>query len=80
MFFILCLDHYIIPQNRKVIAQEFLLFENSGTDDLEDIVDSQFSITHLTAKVPWNDSVTYIGFINFINKNSKELFGDKAKF
>ena len=28
-------EFYAIPQNRDLVAQEFLLFENSGSDDLE---------------------------------------------
>ena len=31
------LSHYRIPDRRDLIAQEFLLFENSGSDDLEDL-------------------------------------------
>ncbi len=37
-----------IPDNRDLIAQEFLLFENSGSDDLEDFVDSQFAMARFT--------------------------------
>ncbi len=28
-------EFYVLPQERPLIAQELLLFENSGTDDLE---------------------------------------------
>jgi len=53
-------SEYRIPQDKDLIAQEFLLFENSGSDDLEDIVDSQFSKTRLSIKAPWVDSVEYV--------------------
>ena len=43
---------YHVPQERDIIAQEFFLFENSGADDLERIVDSQFSKTRITIKTP----------------------------
>jgi predicted RND superfamily exporter protein len=36
---------YAVPQDRLLVAQELLLFENSGSDDLEDIVDTQFRAT-----------------------------------
>jgi len=36
-------EFYALPTERRVIAQELLLFENSGSDDLDDLVDSQFS-------------------------------------
>jgi len=48
---------YTVPENRDLIAQEFLLFENSGSDDLEDFVDSQFSKARFTIKMPWTDSI-----------------------
>ena len=54
---------YVIPQNRDLIAQEFLLFENSGSDDLEEIVDSLFSKTRLSIKAPWVDSIEYVELI-----------------
>ncbi len=49
--------YYRIPQDRELVSQEFLLFENSGSDDLEDFVDSQFSKARLTVKVPFVDAV-----------------------
>ena len=52
-------DYYAIPNDRDLIAQEFLLFENSGSDDLEDVVDSQFSKVRLTLKAPFTDAVKY---------------------
>ncbi len=72
-------NFYQVPKTRELIAQELLLFENSGSDDLEDMVDSQFSKTHLTIKVPWNDSVSYIGFFNYLNRNLDEIFGDEVE-
>ncbi|MCG8336114.1 MAG: MMPL family transporter [Proteobacteria bacterium] len=70
-------EFYSIPQSRKLIAQELLLFENSGADDLEDMVDNQFRKTRLTIKVPWNDSVSYIGFFNFLDDQLEDLFENK---
>jgi len=57
---------YTVPENRDLIAQEFLLFENSGSDDLEDFVDSQFSKARFTIKMPWTDSI-------YLDKLSVEL-------
>jgi len=56
-------DYYAIPQDPNLIAQEILLFENSGSDDLEDFVDSQFSKARITMKMPWVDSVQYHGML-----------------
>ncbi len=48
---------YSVPETKDLVAQELLLFENSGSDDLEDIVDSQFSKARLTLKVPFRDVI-----------------------
>ena len=59
-------EFYTVPQNRDLIAQEFLLFENSGSDDLEDVVDSQFAMARFTIKVPFKDAVKYKEFLNTV--------------
>ncbi len=66
---------YVIPQDPDLIAQEFLLFENSGSDDLEDIVDSQFSKTRLSIKAPWVDSVEYVELIDQLDLLLAKEFG-----
>ncbi len=71
-------DYYKIPQNKELIAQEFLLFENSGSDDLENNVDSQFSVARFTAKTPWTDAVAYKPILDSIEDKAKELFTGKA--
>ncbi len=72
-------DHYTIPHDRKLIAQELLLFENSGSDDLEDLVDSQFSKVRLTLKVPWLDAYMYGKFIGALQKKLDRTFDGIAK-
>ena len=67
-------DFYTVPQDRKLIAQELLLFENSGSDDLEDMVDSQFSKVRMTMKLPWIDSVQYSKFIKEVEIDFREEF------
>lgn len=72
-------DYYVIPQNEQLIAQELLLFENSGSDDLEDLVDSQFSIVRLTSKMPWLDAVDYHQFVNELEPRLKQEFEGVAE-
>ena len=69
-------DYYRIPQDRRMVAQELLLFENSGSDDLERMVDSQFSQTRITIKTPWVDAVVCKKFIDKIQQRLSDQFQD----
>ncbi len=71
-------SEYRIPQDKDLIAQEFLLFENSGSDDLEEIVDSQFSKTRLSIKAPWVDSVEYVELMDELDLLLNEAFKGMA--
>lgn len=71
-------NYYRVPQDRQVVAQEFLLFENSGADDLERIVDSQFSKTRITIKTPWVDAVICKKFIEDVQQRLAERFQDSV--
>jgi predicted RND superfamily exporter protein len=69
-------EFYVIPQNRDLIAQELFLFENSGSDDLEDFVDSSFSKARVTVKVPYIDALQYNEFLTQVqNKLDQEFSG-----
>jgi len=72
-------EHYIIPDNPKLIPQEFLLFENSGSDDLEDVIDSKFQIARFTIKTPWADAYQYVPFLKEVNERFDRTFGTTAK-
>ena len=67
-------DQYKIPDNPALIPQEFLLFENSGSDDLEDVVDSIFRQARITIKVPWRDALSYVPFILDIEQRFAAAF------
>ena len=67
-------EFYTIPQNKKLIAQEFLLFENSGSDDLEDVVDSQFSKARFSMKGPFQDAVHYAALMNTVDQYFRDKF------
>ncbi len=68
-------EFYAIPQEAALVPQEFLLFENSGSDDLEDVVDSRFQLARLTIKAPWQDAMRYVPFIEQVEAKSREIFG-----
>jgi predicted RND superfamily exporter protein len=72
---------YKIPDDRRLAAQEFLLFENSGSDDLEDFVDSQFTKARFTMKFPFKDAVHYWPFQKMIKEYFQKHFPDcRIKF
>jgi len=66
--------YYRVPQDKQLVAQEFLLFENSGSDDLEDFTDSQFSKARFTIKVPFIDAISFTGFIDDIDEYFKKTY------
>ncbi len=68
---------YTIPGDKKLIAQEFLLFENSGSDDIEDFTDSQFSKARLMIKLPFKDAIAYSNFLDVINKHFQQNYPDE---
>ncbi|MBT3387001.1 MAG: MMPL family transporter [Desulfobacula sp.] len=66
--------YYIIPESRDLIAQELFLFENSGSDDLEDFTDTQFSKARFTIKVPFVDAIAYAQFMDKVTRHFKENY------
>jgi len=71
--------YYDIPGDRELIAQEFLLFENSGSDDLEDLVDSQFRRVRLTLKGPFLDAGSYTRGLAELESNLWSRFGSDTE-
>lgn len=69
-------EFYAIPQNNKLIAQELLLFENSGSDDMEDFTDSQLSKARLMVKVPFVDATAYTKFLETVNDHLQKTYPD----
>lgn len=68
-------DAYVIPKDARLVAQEFLLFENSGTDDLEDFVDTKFSKARFTIRVPDMDCTSYDAFIGSVKAMFRSALG-----
>jgi len=71
--------YYTLPQDRDLIAQELLLFENSGSDDLQRLVDSQFRIARVTIKSPWDDAAAYVHYVSDLQAKGSELFGNSTQ-
>ena len=69
---------YTVPNNAALIPQEFLLFENSGSDDLEHVVDSRFQTARITIRAPWHDTLVYLPLIDEIARRFEVRLGDNA--
>lgn len=72
-------EYYVITQNDALIPQEFLLFENSGSDDLEDLVDSSFSKARITFKLPWMEAGESLHLSNKITSLFEAGLGDEVE-
>ena len=70
--------YYVVPNDQALVAQEILLFENSGSDDLEELVDGNFSKARMTMKLPFVDAVQYPAFEKELYPKIDEIIGDKA--
>ncbi|MCB2181075.1 MAG: MMPL family transporter [Desulfobulbaceae bacterium] len=62
-------NFYVLPDNRELIAQELFLFQLSGSDDLEKLVDQQFSKTRFTMHVPYRDTSRYKKMVAYVQKD-----------
>ena len=69
-------EHYALPSDRRLIAQELLLFENSGSDDLSDVTDSRFQEARLTIRGTWTDGIHYVPFLEEFEAGIREILGD----
>jgi predicted RND superfamily exporter protein len=72
-------EFYTIPQDKNLVAQELFLFENSGSDDLQDFVSSDFSKARITVKVPYVDALAYNQFIDQVQAQLDQEFSGVAK-
>jgi predicted RND superfamily exporter protein len=72
-------EFYAIPEDPELLAQELLLFENSGTDDLTELVDSQFQSGRFTILLPYFPPFAFLGFIDSVERAFAETFSADVK-
>ncbi|NRB40245.1 MAG: MMPL family transporter [Pseudomonadales bacterium] len=65
---------YQLPDGRNLIAQEILLFENSGSDDLNRVADSDLRLARVTIKTPYADGVEYKKLVDHLRKQFQQAF------
>ena len=68
-------EFYRLPDERRLLAQELLLFENSGSDDLEDFTDSQFSQARLSLRMHWVDAMVLPPFLEKLGPDVAAILG-----
>jgi len=64
-----------IPPDRQLVSQELLLFESSGSDDLEDVVDTRFQKARFTILLPYAPPFSYLDFIDQVEAEAEDLRG-----
>ncbi|MGH7336607.1 MAG: efflux RND transporter permease subunit, partial [Myxococcota bacterium] len=69
-------EFYAIPRERSLVAQELLLFENTGADDVARITDPAFSTARVTLHMPWGDAHRFAGLVDEIDHRLPELLGN----
>ena len=67
--------HYRVPDDSALIAQELLLFEGSGSDDLEELTDGGYTKARMTLRVPWMDALHYPGVIDEVEAELSRQMG-----
>ena len=70
---------YTIPEEPRLLAQELLLFENSGSDDLERLVDSPFSQARMTVRADFIEPMDRAAFLARAELELQEIMGDLAR-
>ncbi|MBK7949826.1 MAG: MMPL family transporter [Deltaproteobacteria bacterium] len=63
-------EAYVVPDDPDAVAQEMLLFESAGSDDLEDVVDGDARTLRMSVRMPWRDSVHYRVFFDLAERDS----------
>ncbi len=69
-------EMYRVPDERELIAQELFLFQLSGSEDLEELVDQQFSKSRFTMHVPYRDTSKYKVFVADMEAELTKRFPD----
>jgi len=71
-------EFYRVPRDADLVAQELLLFENAGPDEIDDFVDSRFSTANFSVMHRWVDAMDSVAYIDQIEAMASETIGDAA--
>jgi predicted RND superfamily exporter protein len=68
-------EFYAIPDSRSLVSQELLLFENSGSDDVEDLVTADFETARMSVRTPFVDAAQIRPYVSRILPEIREILG-----
>ncbi len=71
-------NYYTIPTSQQLIAQELILFESSGSDDLEDFSDASYQLGRLSLLAPFADAILYTEYVAQVREYLQELFPENS--
>ncbi len=69
---------YRIPENRQLIAQELLLYEVGGGENLDKVTDRDYSKARITVRLPWVDAIMYDRVLSDFELKMEDLFKGQA--
>ncbi|MEN8262125.1 MAG: MMPL family transporter [Nitrospirota bacterium] len=72
------IDEYRIPGDRELIAQELLLYEVGGGENLEKFIDREYRRARISVIVPWVDAVAYNHVLYDFEQKMRGLFAGHA--
>jgi len=69
---------YTIPETQELIAQELILFESSGSDDLENFTDSSYQTARFSIIAPFADAILYADYTSKVLEYLTKKFPDSS--
>ena len=69
-----------VPDSPNAVAQELLLFEQSGSDDTEELVDAEYRLTRLNLRIPFVDALLFPEFLADAERVLTERLDGRATF
>ncbi|MEM7408775.1 MAG: MMPL family transporter [Myxococcota bacterium] len=69
---------YRVPDDSVLLAQELLLFENGGSEDLEKWVDSTYRVGRMTTRIPWADAYHIVPYAEELQRLARLELGEHA--
>jgi predicted RND superfamily exporter protein len=72
-------EHYVLPETKELVAQELLLFEMSGSDDLEKLTDYRYQTARMILRTPWTDATLYGDFLDRLLEQHQARVGEAAE-